>query len=133
MIAILFFCVIRFSCHEAQESEEGSLVTKDTVAGDITILVKDSSITLNNSDSLSLGAYQGIFPCPDCDGIQQTILFTKEKVFKQEQMVWGKNEILKSSEGNWEMKNDTIKLIQNNEISQYSKRNTTSETGTGIF
>lgn len=113
LIAILFFCVTLFSCYEAQENEDRSPVAKDTIANDTTNFIKDS-ITLNNSDSLPLGAYQGIFPCPDCDGIQQTILFTKEKIFKEEQMVWGKNEALKSSEGTWEIKHDTIKLMQNN-------------------
>ncbi|MDQ2862554.1 MAG: copper resistance protein NlpE N-terminal domain-containing protein, partial [Bacteroidota bacterium] len=80
---------------------------------DTVVFVKDAIMALNYSDSLPLGAYQGIFPCPDCDGIQQTILFTKEKIFKQEQMVWGKNETLKSSKGTWELKSDTIKMIQN--------------------
>jgi len=102
-----------FSCDEAPQTEK-KLIAKDAdVIEDTTGFVKDSSKILNYADSLFSGAYQGIFPCPNCDGIQQTILFTKEKTFKQEQMTWDKNETQKSSSGTWEKESDTIKLFQN--------------------
>jgi len=109
---LLLMGVAFFSCHEAPRGEQEPII-KDTTVKDTIVFVKDSTMALNYSDSLPLGAYQGIFPCQDCDGIQQTILFTKEKVFKQEQMAWGKNETLKSGNGTWEGKGDTIKLFQN--------------------
>lgn len=102
-----------FSCNEAHPGEKEPVVKDTTVVVDTVVFVKDSTVVLNYDDSLPLGAYQGIFPCPDCDGIQQTILFTNEKIFKQEQMVWGKNETIKSSSGTWERRSDTIKLTQN--------------------
>jgi uncharacterized membrane protein len=111
---ILIFGLALFSCREAPISEHDSIIVKDTtIVEDTLTSIKDSTIASNYSDSLlPLGAYQGIFPCPDCDGIQQTILFT-EYIFKQEQMVWGENKTLKSSEGTWQKRNDTIKLMQN--------------------
>lgn len=103
-----------FSCNEAPQNQKNTVPADTTLVEDTVVFVKDSTMALNYSDSLPIGAYQGIFPCPGCDGIQQTILFTKEKTFKQEQMVWGKNETLKSSSGIWKRTNDTIQLFQNN-------------------
>ena len=78
------------------------------------------------ADSLPLGAYQGIFPCKDCDGVQQTILFNADKTFREEQMIWSKNEAPKISEGYWQIKNGKIELIQNNKpvINFIKKRDT---------
>ena len=110
----LLMTFVFFSCNEAPQNQKNTVPADTTLVEDTVVFVKDSTMALNYSDSLPIGAYQGIFPCPGCDGIQQTILFTKEKTFKQEQMVWGKNETLKSSSGIWKRTNDTIQLFQNN-------------------
>ena len=66
------------------------------------------------ADSLPSGAYQGMFPCKGCEGIQQTIVFNDDKSYKQEQIILGKECSPKTSEGTWQRKNGTIELSQNN-------------------
>ena len=120
VIALIFF-----SCHDGQKNEKPVSVTDTTRIND-TINVKESLENSTVDDSLRVGAYQGIFPCKDCDGVQQTIIFNADKTFREEQMIWSKNEAPKISEGTWQIKNGKIELIQNNKpaISFIKKRDT---------
>ena len=93
--AITVIAIILFSCNESSQNEK-TVIVKDTTKIQDTIIVKDSVLNSTIADSLPLGAYQGIFPCKDCDGIQQTILFNIDKTFREEQMIWSKNESPKS-------------------------------------
>lgn len=111
--AITVIAIILFSCNESPQTKK-TVVKKDTTKIQDTIIVKDSILNSTIADSLPLGAYQGIFPCKDCDGIQQTILFNSDKTFREEQMIWSKNEAPKISEGTWQRKNGKIELTQNN-------------------
>jgi uncharacterized membrane protein len=111
--AITVIAIILFSCNESSQNEK-TVIVKDTTKIQDTIIVKDSVLNSTIADSLPLGAYQGIFPCKDCDGIQQTILFNIDKTFREEQMIWSKNESPKVSEGKWQRKNGKIELTQNN-------------------
>ncbi len=122
---IAVIAIILISCNESPQSEK-PVVVKDTTKIQDTIIVKDSIMNSTIADSLPLGAYQGIFPCKDCDGIQQTILFNADKTFKEEQMIWSKNEPPKKSEGTWRLKNGKIELTQNNKpvINFVKKRDT---------
>ncbi len=65
------------------------------------------------ADSLPSGAYQGVFPGNGGEGTQQTIVFNDDKSYKQEQMIWGKKSLPKTSEGNWRRNNNKIELSQN--------------------
>ena len=123
--AITVIALIFFSCKEGSKNEKAVSVTDTTKIND-TIIVKDSLENSTVDDSLPLGAYQGIFPCKDCDGVQQTILFNTDKTFAEEQMIWSKNEAPKISGGYWQIKNGKIELIQNNKpvISFNKKRDT---------
>lgn len=108
-----FAALVFFSCGEGLQKENTVLV-QDTTKIQDTIIVKDSILNSSLADSVPTGAFQGIFPCTDCDGIQQTILFNNDKTFKEEQMIWSKNESPKMSTGNWQRKNGRIILSQNN-------------------
>src|ERR1700690_399307 len=121
----MVIATILFSCNEDSQNKK-KIVVKDTTKIRDTIVVKDSVQSSVISDSLPLGAYQGIFPCKDCEGIQQTILFNADKTFREEQMIWSKNESPKISEGNWQIKNSKIELTQNNKtvIDLVKKRDT---------
>jgi uncharacterized membrane protein len=123
--AIAAIAIILFSCSEGPQTKK-TIVVNDTTKIQDTIIVKDSILNSTIADSLPLGAYQGIFPCKDCDGIQQTILFNIDKTFREEQMIWSKNESPKISEGKWQYKNGKIELTQNNEdiIDLIKKRDT---------
>ena len=76
------------------------------------MFAKDSATALMLADSLSSGAYQGMFPCKGCDGVQQTIIFNNDKSYKQEQIIWGGNAMPKRSEGTWQQKNQWVELFQ---------------------
>ncbi len=117
--------IIFFSCDNGSQNEK-AVVVKDTAKIEDTIFLKDSLKDSTIEDSLPLGAYQGIFPCKDCDGVQQTILFNADKTFREEQMIWSKNEAPKISEGYWQIKNGKIDLTQNNKpvINFIKKRDT---------
>ncbi|HSQ43924.1 MAG TPA: copper resistance protein NlpE N-terminal domain-containing protein [Ginsengibacter sp.] len=123
--AIILFAIISFCCNETPPAKQ-PVIIKDTTEIQDTIIVKDSVLSSAIADSLPLGAYQGIFPCKDCDGIQQTILFNSDKTFREEQMIWSKNEAPKISEGNWQRKNNKIELTQNNKpVIDFDKRDDT--------
>jgi uncharacterized membrane protein len=109
---IMLIAIIFSSCGEGSQNEK-TVFEKDTTKIQDTVIVKDSILNSTIADSLPIGAYQGIFPCKDCDGIQQTILFNIDKTFREEQMIWSKNESPKKSEGTWERKKGKIELIQN--------------------
>ena len=121
----MVIAIISFSCNESPPNER-PVVVKDTTKIQDTIIVKDSVLNSTIADSLPSGAYQGIFPCKDCDGIQQTILFNIDKTFREEQMIWSKNDNPRISEGTWQRKNGKIELTQNNKqvIDLIKKRDT---------
>lgn len=64
------------------------------------------------ADSLPQGAYQGMYPCKGCEGIQQTILFTEDKKYRLEEVTWGKSARPKKTEGIWEKKNGMVVMHQ---------------------
>ena len=110
----LFIVIIFYSCDDGNTKQETVFVTDTTRVQDTVIFVKDSIMATTFADSLPSGAYQGIFPCKGCEGVQQTIVFNDDKSYKQEQMVWGKDAMPKTSEGTWHRKDGKIELSQNN-------------------
>jgi uncharacterized membrane protein len=114
------FIMIFYSCDDGstkQDSVKDTTIVsvKDTSrVQDTVIFLKDSAMATTFADSLPSGAYQGMFPCKGCEGIQQTILFNDDKSYKQEQLVWGKDAMPESSKGTWQRKQGRIELSQNN-------------------
>ncbi len=120
VIALIFF-----SCDNESQNEKAVVLNNTTKVED-TVIVRDSLQVSAIADSLPLGAYQGIFPCKDCDGVQQTILFKADKTFREEQMIWSKNELPKISEGFWQIRKGKIELIQKNKpVINFIKRGDT--------
>lgn len=120
VIYFLFIVNILYSCEEGS-SNQNSVKDTTTVSvmdttriQDTVVFLKDSMIATTFADSLPSGAYQGMFPCKGCEGIQQTIVFNDDKSYKQEQLVWGKDATPKTSVGTWQRKNGRIELSQNN-------------------
>jgi uncharacterized membrane protein len=114
MFQIIFIYMVSFSCTQ-NNSEEKQTALESTYTQDTLVVVKDSSKSTSGLDSLLPGAYQGIFPCNDCKGIQQTILFKKDNTYKQEQVAIGKYESPKMSYGSWHIQNNKIQLSQNDD------------------
>jgi uncharacterized membrane protein len=120
--AVYFFviAIMVYSCDEGSTKQETVTdttrvsVMDTTRVQDTVIFLKDSTMPATFGDSLPSGAYQGMFPCKGCEGTQQTILFNDDKSYRQEQLVWGKDAMPKSSEGSWQRKNGKIELSQNN-------------------
>lgn len=110
----LFISIIFFSCDESATNRKSVFGTETSKAQETLIDEKDSTMAVTITESLPPGAYQGMFPCKGCDGIQQTIIFNADKTYKEEQIFWGENEIPKTSEGSWQMKEGKIELTQNN-------------------
>ncbi|MEO8762910.1 MAG: copper resistance protein NlpE N-terminal domain-containing protein [Ginsengibacter sp.] len=112
----LFIIMVIYSCDEGVSKQETVYVNDTTRVQDTVIFLKDSVAATTFADSLPSGAYQGMFPCKGCEGIQQTILFNDDKSYRQEQLVWGKDATPKTSEGSWRRKDGKIELSQNNKI-----------------
>jgi uncharacterized membrane protein len=107
----VLFAVLFFSC--SQMPREKTVFVNDTThVQDTVIFIKDSIMTASFSDSLPDGAYQGMYPCKGCEGIQQTILFTADKKYRLEEVTWGKSSPPKKTEGIWEKQNGMVVLYQ---------------------
>ena len=106
--------IILTSCDEGVTKQDTVYVNDTTHVQDTVIFLKDSVAATTFADSLPSGAYQGMFPCKGCEGIQQTILFNDDKTYRQEQLVWGKDAMAKTSMGTWQRKDGKIELSQNN-------------------
>ena len=76
---------------------------------------KNSVHPVNSLDSALPGIYRGTFPCNDCDGIQQTILFNKDNTYRQEQIETGKSGSPKTGNGIWRIENNNVHLTQNDD------------------
>lgn len=116
----LFIVILFYSCDDVgttQDSVRDTTIVSvmdTTLVQDTVIFLKDSTMATTFADSLPSGAYQGMLPCKGCEGIQQTIIFNEDKSYKQEQLIWGKDAMPKSSEGTWQRKRGNIELSQNN-------------------
>jgi uncharacterized membrane protein len=91
-------------------------LSEKTTVTDTLVIVKDSIINAKVYDSIPMGFYQGMLPCKNCEGIQRTILFTKDDHFKMEELLWGKGTQAKKTEGNWEMDKGRFLLYQNDKV-----------------
>lgn len=103
--------VIIFSCNQGRVKEKTVFVNDTTHVQDTVLFIKDSAMAADFSDSLPDGAYQGMYPCKGCNGIQQTILFTQDRKYKLEELAWGKYAPQKT-EGIWQRKNGMIWMYQ---------------------
>jgi uncharacterized membrane protein len=106
-ILLPFVSIVIFSCSESP-TEKTVFVNDTTHVQDTVIFIKDSTMAAAFADSLPDGAYQGMYPCKGCEGIQQTVLFTPDKKYRLEELTWGKSSVPKKSEGIWEKKNGMV-------------------------
>ncbi len=112
IICLISVAIIIFSCKQGPVKEKTVFVNDTTRVQDTVIFIKDSAMAAAFTDSLPSGAYQGMYPCKGCEGIQQTILFTQDKKYRLEELTWGKSSIPKRSEGIWERKSGMIWMYQ---------------------
>jgi len=111
-ICLITVAFIIVSCKQTPVKEKTVFVNDTTTVQDTVIFIKDSTMAAAFSDSLPKGAYQGMYPCKGCEGIQQTILFTPDKKYRLEEITWGKTSPPKKTEGIWESKSGMIWMYQ---------------------
>lgn len=108
-LAIQFLLFILFiSCNT--QLEDKVAVTRDSTTN---VAYASDSIITSIADSAVTGAYQGVFPCHDCEGIQQTILLDKDHTYAQEQIKWEKNAPVVRSTGAWRVMGNRLELYEN--------------------
>lgn len=113
IILCVAFALCFFSCNETPTKEKTIFVTDTTTVQDTVIFIKDSAMAQAFADSLPAGAYQGMFPCKGCEGIQQTIIFSTDKKYNREEIIWGSSTLPKRIDGRWERKEGKIWLHHN--------------------
>ena len=115
VLKFIFVLFLLSSCAN-QRNYDSQLPNKDSTVTQNTIAVeKNSTHPVQFLDSLLPGIYRGTFPCEDCIGIQQTILFKKDKTYRQEQVEMGKTRWPKTSNGIWHVDNNHVHLTQNDD------------------
>ncbi len=114
IILCIAFVTCFFSCTETPTKEKTIFVTDTTRVQDTVIFIKDSTMAQTFADSLPLGAYQGMFPSKGYEGIQQTIIFSADKKYNREEMLWGSAALPQRTDGRWERKEGKIWLYHNN-------------------
>jgi uncharacterized membrane protein len=110
------FCLLALlSCNQKTGTIEPEIIADSTISNDSTTVVNDSSSIRLFKDDIHPVAYQGIFPCNGCEGIQQTILFNRDHTFAEEHVKLQKEPKPKKSYGNWVIKNNRIELTEEND------------------
>ncbi len=109
----LFLAIMFFSCTEKTQERKPEISTEPPKVSNLLLQGADSMAAKAFMDSANSIVYRGRFPCRDCAGIWQTILFRKDNTYLQEQSIAGKNKPLQKSYGSWRIEGDKIELIQN--------------------
>ncbi len=109
-IALLLFSSVYFSCKESpiKESEKEPVYEDQFYPIDLSM---DSSI---DKQSVA-GIYQGIFPCTDCDGMQQILFLKNNSTYKQAYINVDSNKVYSTSKGGWKIEGNRIILSKNND------------------
>jgi len=110
---LLLGLVLAASCNPGGTDQQ-EVAGKDAAATVDTVIINKPIPVPATRDTLPAGIYQGVFPCKDCDGIQQTILFNNDRTYREEQMTWNGNELPRVSTGTWTLREGMIRLTQNN-------------------
>jgi uncharacterized membrane protein len=115
---ICFFCALSvfvFSCGQK------STVVHDEEITDSSFATIDSTEISNDTIAKKFFpkgsrhvAFQGSFPCNNCDEIVQTIMFNSDHTFQQQHEENEGSDDYQKSYGNWSIKNDKIQLTAEN-------------------
>jgi uncharacterized membrane protein len=108
------FCLLIFlSCNQKTRDVGNEAVEDSIISTDSAVVIDSSSLKLFK-DEIYPVAYQGIFPCNGCEGIQQTILFNRDHTFVEEHVKKQQNSQPQKTYGNWLIKNNRIELTEEN-------------------
>lgn len=108
--------IILYGCNQNGSQEKDGFMADSTTVADSAVTLQDSSNAKQIANILPEGAYQGIFPCAGCKGLQQTVIFYNDKTYEEEQATIGDNTIPKKDKGTWELRDGKIELKKNNRV-----------------
>lgn len=118
MKIIYFLCalsIFSFSCTQKKPVVQDDDISDSSFATiDSTEIINDSIARNFIPKGLRQVAFQGSFPCSNCDEIVQTILFNSDHTFQQQNEENEGSEDYQKSYGNWSIKNDKIRLTAEN-------------------
>ena len=107
-ITLLLFCLFYLSCIQSPEKERIVQRIDNTLSQSIGFLM-DSSI---NMQSIA-GIYQGVFPCNDCEGMEQLLFLKPDSSYKQAYINVDSNTVFSKSKGQWKIEGNRIILSKN--------------------
>lgn len=109
MILLLFSCVY-LSCKESTPKESTKEPTYEVQS------VATGNFLNFDLDSQSVsGIYQGVFPCTDCEGMQQILFLKNNFTYKQSYINVDSNKVYSTSTGEWEIEGNRIILSKDND------------------
>lgn len=106
LLASLFF----LSCSEPTQRE----VQKSTNEEAEVQPVNFSAESLFDSNDVT-GIYQGVFPCHDCDGMEQILYLKKNLTYKQAYVNVDSNTVFSASHGEWNIQKNRIVLSKDSD------------------
>ena len=110
-IALLLFSSICFSCKESPKNKnevETDYAEQHSQSPDFSM---DSSV---NTRTVT-GIYQGIFPCNDCEGMEQILFLKNNFTYKQSYVNVDSNKVNSVSRGEWKIEGNRIILSKGND------------------
>lgn len=91
----------------------------DSVKQDGTIMNDTTTVTLDTfqkSTKTPAGIYNVILPCPDCKGLEHTVLFNANLTYRLEETALGKQKRTTKTEGLWRANDGKIFLYKNDTV-----------------
>jgi len=105
LLIFSFSCKQKTAVSRQEEISDSSFATIDS-----TEIVNDSIAKKFFPKGSHTVAFQGSFPCSNCEEIVQTILFNTDHTFQEQHAENAGGEDYQKSYGNWSIKNDKIQL-----------------------
>ncbi len=98
---------------QAEEKAEQDLNKMEEGAGQALNKMEETfkETTTVIKEEVAQGAYQGVLPCADCDGVQFELTLNADKTYELKQTYLGKKETLADTfKGNYSLQDNIIKL-----------------------
>lgn len=109
-IFLLLSSLLFFTCTESSQKDVQNSALRKT-GTQLVNFIADSSTDLKNIP----GIYQGVFPCNDCDGMEQILFLKNNYTYKQVYLNVDSNKVFSTTNGEWKIQNNLIVLSKNND------------------
>lgn len=109
-ILLLLSTLIFLSCSEPSKKEVLKSIDENAEIQPVDF----SSESIFDTNDIA-GIYQGIFPCHDCDGMEQILFLKEDLTYKQAYVNVDSNKVFSTSNGEWEIQNNRIVLSKDSD------------------